>query len=267
MTIPDTQQPAVLVIGPGSKEGEEGDECLRLTEQLGRLLPGRLYASAFLELPRPTLREGLTELMRQGAREITVLPGLLMAAERTALAGELNAFQAANPGLKIACAAELGVHAGLLRAARERLESAEPAFGPDYKRQETLLLVAGEGVVDATLGKITRLLWEGMGFGWAATGYGEAARPSLGESLERVQRLGFGQMIVFPWLLFTGRRLGRVYAAADAFQARHPELEVVKAPPLGPHPQVLEAFLERLHEAEHGDGRSNCQFCPYRRST
>jgi sirohydrochlorin cobaltochelatase len=39
---------------------------------------------------------------------------------------------------------------------------------------------------------------------------------------------------------------------------------VVVAPYLNTHPLVVATFLERLAEAEAGQARMNCLFCPYR---
>ena len=44
--------------------------------------------------------------------------------------------------------------------------------------------------------------------------------------------------MVFPYFLFDGVLVKRIYAAADELQARHPELEVLKAGYLGAHDDV-----------------------------
>ena len=49
-----------------------------------------------------------------------------------------------------------------------------------------------------------------------------------------------------------------------AHQERYPEMQAVVAPYLNAHPLVMATFLERLAEAEAGEARMNCQFCPYR---
>ena len=61
-------------------------------------------------------------------------------------------------------------------------------------------------------GKITRILWEGMGFGWAETAYTAVAAPLMADALERAHRLGFPRVLVLPYLLFTGRLVEQVRA-------------------------------------------------------
>jgi sirohydrochlorin cobaltochelatase len=266
----NTHHSAILVVGHGSRDVEGINEFLRLSDHLRETFPERLCATGFLEFARPTIDEGLSELIRQGAKEITALPGMLMAAghAKNDIPSELNHFQAEHPDVKITYGVDLGVHAKMLRAAKERIESCEAEFGSDYDRRDTLLMVVGRGASDSdansNICKITRRLWEGMGFGWAETSYSGVAAPLVADGLAQVHRLGFKQIIVFPYFLFTGRLIRKIYESVEAYQAQHPDVKVVKAPYLRDHPLVLEAFVERLHEAENGDGRMNCQLCQYR---
>jgi precorrin-8X/cobalt-precorrin-8 methylmutase len=56
----------------------------------------------------------------------------------------------------------------------------------------------------------------------------------------------------------------RIYAAADELQARHTELEVLKAGYLGAHEDVAAVFLERAQEGLEGRANMNCSLCKYR---
>jgi Uncharacterized conserved protein len=265
-----TAHPAILVVGHGSRDVEGIDEFLHLASRLRAAFPERLCATGFLEFAKPTISEGLEALIQQGARKITAVPGMLMAAGhvKNDIPSELNTFQAQNAGVQITHGVELGVHAKMLRAAKACIESCEAGFGPGYHRKKTLLMVVGRGTSDSdansNICKITRMLWEGMGFGWAETSYSGVTVPLVDEGLEHCHSLGFKQLVVFPYFLFTGRLVKKSYVAADRYQRRHPEVKVVKAPYLNDHPLVLEALLERMHEAERGDGRMNCQLCQYR---
>jgi sirohydrochlorin cobaltochelatase len=266
----ESQEPAVLVVGHGTRSQEGVAEFFRLTDHLREKFPQRLCATGFLEFATPTIDEGLRELVQQGARRITAVPGMLMAAghAKNDIPSELNEFQARTPDISITYGTELGLHARMLQAAKERIESVESQFGPGYRRADTLLMVIGRGASDSdansNICKITRMLWEGMGFGWAETSFSGVTAPLVADGLERVRQLGFTRVIVFPYFLFTGRLIDRIYSAADDFQIKYPNIQLVKAPYLSDHPKVLEAFLERLRDAENGDGRMNCQLCQYR---
>jgi sirohydrochlorin cobaltochelatase len=108
------------------------------------------------------------------------------------------------------------------------------------------------------------MLWEGMGFGWAEVGYSGVAHPRVDALLERAARLGFGRIVVFPYFLFTGVLVRRIYAQADEAAARHGAIEFVKAGYLSDHPLVLDTFLERIQGIAHGDVNMNCLLCRYR---
>ena len=165
-------------------------------------------------------------------------------------------------------AATLGITAKLLRAARDRIEAGELGFSQGYDRKQSLLIVVGEGSAEpeanALTAKFTRMLWEGMGFGWAETCYGEIARPSLGECLEQAPALGLQWVIVFPWTLLDPLLMGKIQDTVATYRQAHREGEIVMASPLDNHPLLLESLRERLDQAEHGDGAMNCQFCRYR---
>ena len=270
MTQPLTSPPAVLLIGHGTRRAAGVAEFRVLADQLQQALPDRTCLAGFLELVEPDLPAALEQLRQQGFRRITALPALLLAAGhvKNDIPAILNAFQIEHPEMSITFGADLGIHPNLLHVARERIESAELEFGPDYDRRDTLLLVIGRGGSDpdanSNVSKITRMLWEGMGFGWAETAYTAVAAPLMADALERTHRLGFQRLVVFPYLLFTGRLVKQVRATVATHQERHPEVPAVVAPYLNAHPLVVKTFLERLTEAEAGEARMNCQFCPYR---
>jgi sirohydrochlorin cobaltochelatase len=88
--------------------------------------------------------------------------------------------------------------------------------------------------------------------------------PLVEPALEKAAKLGFRRIVVFPYFLFTGILVQRIYEAADAVAARHPDIEFVKAPYLNDHPLVIETFVDRVHEILGGRNLMNCQLCKYR---
>lgn len=270
MTYPPSSRPAVLLIGHGTRLAAGVSEFQLLSEQLQQALPDRTCLAGYLELAEPNVLDALETLWQQGFRRITALPALLMAAGhiKNDIPALINTFQAEHPGLNVAFGRDLGIHPHLLQIARERIESIEPSFGPHYDRRGTLLLVIGRGSSDpdanSNICKITRMLWEGMGFGWGETAFTAVAAPLMADALKRTHRLGFQRVVVLPYLLFTGRLVEQIRATVAAHQAIHPEIRLGIAPYLNAHPLLVETFLERLAEAEAGEARMNCLFCSYR---
>jgi sirohydrochlorin cobaltochelatase len=108
------------------------------------------------------------------------------------------------------------------------------------------------------------MLWEGMGFGWAETAFSGVAHPRVDAALTRAARLGFRRIVVFPYFLFTGILVKRIYQQSDAVGRLFPGIEFVKAPYLRDHPAVLDAFRERVEELDEAQPAMNCQLCKYR---
>jgi sirohydrochlorin cobaltochelatase len=79
-----------------------------------------------------------------------------------------------------------------------------------------------------------------------------------------VVRLGFARVVVFPYFLFTGILVKRIYEETDAAAAAFPAIDFVKAPYLRDHPLVLDAFADRVEEIRTGNPAMNCQLCKYR---
>lgn len=271
--IKQVDKPAILFVGHGSRDVDAVNEFYQLADHFRQRFPDRLVETGFLEFVKPIIAEGIEKLVAQGATHILAIPGMLMAGghAKNDIPSELNALQA-QYGVTIEYGAELGVNANMLQAAQARIETAEAELkqrvGETYDRKDTLLVVVGRGASDAdansNICKITRFLEEGMGFGWSATGFSGVTTPLLPECLARVHRLGFKQIIVFPYFLFTGRLIKKIYAWVDDYATANADVAIVKAPYLNDHTKVIDTFVEKLEEIENGNPNMNCQLCQYR---
>ncbi|HEX3884163.1 MAG TPA: sirohydrochlorin chelatase [Stellaceae bacterium] len=256
---------AVLLCGHGSRDPEAIVEFERAAEGLRPRLAEYDFGTGYLEFARPTIRDGLAALAERGARRIYAVPGMLFAAShvKNDLPWEMNSFAAANPDVEVRLARDLAIDAKLLAAAAARIAEAAPD-----RRDETLLVVVGRGTNDpdanSNISKVARMLWEGMGFGWAEAAFSGVADPRVGAALRRSAGLGFKRVVVFPYFLFTGILVKRIHAEIDAVAAELPGIEFVKAGYLGDHPLVLDTLAERVHELVHGNPAMNCQLCKYR---
>ena len=260
---------AVLICGHGSRDPEAIAEFELLAAALRPRLPQFDFATGYLEFARPTIRDGLAELAARGARHILAIPAMLFAAShvKNDLPWEMNTFIADNPGIDVRMARDLAIDPRLLWAAAERITAVapEPAAIP---RSDTLLVVVGRGTNDpdanSNISKLARMLWEGMGFGWAEVAFSGVAHPRVDAALARAARLGFPRIIVFPYFLFTGVLVKRIYAQADAAAHLFAEIEFIKALYLRDHPGVLDTFSDRVEEVRDGQPAMNCQLCKFR---
>ena len=260
----------LMICGHGSRDAGAVAEFARLVDGVRERLGGRWpVAYGYLEFARPIIREGLDELREQGCKRILAVPGLLFAAghAKNDMPSVLNSY-AAEHGVEVRYGRELGITPRLLRVATERIEAAEKTARGDVSRHDTLLVVVGRGSSDpdanANVAKVARLLGESLGMGWAMPAYSGVTFPLTAPALERAARLGFSRIVVFPWFLFTGILVNRIYDAVDAAQAAHPDIEFLKAGYLNDQPLVVETFLERAEELVQGSPAMNCSLCKYR---
>jgi sirohydrochlorin cobaltochelatase len=258
----------VLVCGHGSRDEAAVAEFAVLAEHLGRRLPYPVEYG-YLEFAQPILRDGLDRLRAQGVSHVLAVPGMLFAAghAKNDIPSVLNTYAAAN-GIRIDYGRELGIDAKMLRAAAERIEQAIAESPGDVARHETLLVVVGRGASDpdanSNVAKVTRMLWEGFGFGWAETAYSGVTFPLVEPALEHAARLGYRRIIVFPYFLFTGILVERIYASCDRVAKRLPGIQFIKASYLNDHPAVIDTFAERIEQILLGDNAMNCALCKYR---
>jgi sirohydrochlorin cobaltochelatase len=265
------EQLGVMLCGHGSRDVEAVREFARLADQLrGRLTRRYDVEWGLLEFARPIIREGLDRLLSRGHRRILAVPAMLFAAGhvKNDIPSVLNTYQAAHAGLSISYGRDLGIDPKMLRAAGARVREALAGAAVQVPPHETLLVVVGRGTSDpdanSDIAKVMRMLWEGLGFGWGEAAYSGVTFPLVEPALAHAARLGYRRIVVFPYFLFTGVLVRRIYEATDRVAARHPEIEFLKAPYLNDHPLVLDTFCDRIEDTLSGMAAMNCQLCKYR---
>ena len=263
----------VMICGHGSRSQSVVDEFATLAEKLPAYLPDDwLCDYGYLEFANPVIRDGLDTLREAGCDRILAVPGMLFAAmhAKNDIPTVLNTY-AAKHGVQVSYGRELGVDPKMIAAAAGRIqdavESANAEHG-DLPLAETCLVVIGRGASDpdanGNVAKIARMLQEGMGFGWAEVGYSGVTFPLVEPCLQHVARLPYSRVIVFPYFLFSGILIDRIYGFTDQVSAQYPGLTFIKAGYLGDHPKVLETFAERIIEQTGKNPPPNCGLCAYR---
>jgi sirohydrochlorin cobaltochelatase len=260
----------VMLCGHGSRNQRAVDEFGVLAGHLRQCLPGVPVEYGYLEFANPVLHAGLDKLRAQGLAHVLAVPGMLFAAghAKNDIPSVLNTYAAQHPGLEITYGRELGVDLRMIRAAGDRIAEAIAAVPESVSRHETLLMVVGRGASDpdanSNVAKVMRMLWEGMGFGWGETSYSGVTFPLVAPALDHAAKLGYRRIIVFPYFLFTGVLVNRIYDAVDEAAAKYPGIEFLKAPYLNDHPLVVDTFVDRLREMLVGENLMNCAMCKYR---
>ena len=103
---------ALLLIAHGSRKETSNDEVRALTKILASRPDNQFNVTvcAFLELANPSIPEGISKCVKQGAREITVLPYFLSAGRHvvTDIPTELEKAKKFHPNVDIKIAPYLG---------------------------------------------------------------------------------------------------------------------------------------------------------------
>ncbi|MGI9501578.1 MAG: sirohydrochlorin chelatase [Geminicoccaceae bacterium] len=259
----------VMVCGHGSRDVGAVDEFNQLVRDIRGRLSHLPVESGFLEFAHPVIRDGLDNLRNQGVDHILAVPGMLFAAGhvKNDVPSVLNEY-AHEHGIKVEFGRDLGIDPKLLKASKIRVDEALATAGDDVPLDQTLLAVIGRGTSDpdanGNVCKLARMLWEGTGVGWTEVGYSGVAHPRVDTALERAVQLGFKRIVVFPYFLFTGILIRRIYDQTDEVAARHPEIEFIKAGYLNNQPLVVDAFIERIEGIQQNDVNMNCLLCRYR---
>lgn len=263
----------VMICGHGSRSQAAVDEFAVLAEKLPALLPSDWMVDyGYLEFANPVIRDGLDRLRDAGCERILAVPGMLFAAmhSKNDIPTVLNTY-AAKHDIDVKYGRELGVDPKMIAAAGARIKDAVAAANAehgDLPLHETALVVIGRGASDpdanGNVSKIARMLWEGIGFGWCEVGYSGVTFPLVEPCLTHVAKLGYKRVIVFPYFLFTGILIDRIYGFTDQVAAQHPDIQFVKAGYLNDHPKVLETFAERILEQQGDVPVPNCGICAYR---
>ncbi|MFV2092402.1 MAG: sirohydrochlorin chelatase [Hyphomicrobiales bacterium] len=258
-----------MICGHGSRDQQAVEQFAGLAAAFTKRLTGIPVEYGYLEFATPIIRTGLDRLRAKGVTDILAVPGMLFAAghAKNDIPSVLNTYGASHPDITIRYGRDLGLDPRMFRAAAARIDGA--LAGRDaVPASETLLVVVGRGASDpdanSNVAKVMRMLWEGLGFGWGETAYSGVTFPLVAPALERAVKLGFKRIIVFPYFLFTGILVERIYAATDQVAAENPDIEFIKAPYLGDHPLVIDTFIDRLEEILRGANTMNCQMCKYR---
>src|SRR5215216_4533453 len=216
--------PALLVVGHGSRDPRGAREFHELISLLRERDPDLLIEGGFIELSRPPISECVSRLVEEGAREISAVPLMLLAAghAKDDIPATLVREKMSHPDLNFHYGRALGIRPELLELMDERIS----AVVPEEEKEETAFLIVGRGSSDpdanSDLAKMARLFFEGRPYPLVETAFVSLAPPNVPEALERCRRLGARHIAVFSYFLFTGVLEERIREQSQDFAVDNP---------------------------------------------
>jgi sirohydrochlorin cobaltochelatase len=260
-----SSEPALLIVGHGSRDPRGAEEFHELVSLVRARAPMPVEGG-FIELSRPPISECVNNLKERGAREISAVPLMLLAAghAKDDVPATLVREKLTHPDLDFHYGRALGIRPELLELMDDRIS----AVVPEEEKEGTAVLIVGRGSSDpdanSDLAKMSRLYFEGRPYPLVETAFVSLAPPSVTEALERCRRLGAGRVAVFSYFLFTGVLEERIREQSWNFAEDNPEMEVRYAGYFGPDARVAALVMERYRESFEGDIRMNCDVCVHR---
>lgn len=259
-----------LLVGHGSRRAEAIAQFNHFVSDFAALT-GQPAHSCFLELAEPDMASGLEHAAREAGAggTVVVLPIFLGAAnhEKNDVATAIQWARQHFPDVMFRYATPLGPHAQLIALLDLRLREAHERAADALPVEESSVLVVGRGSSDpdsnSELARTAHLLFENRPYRFVTYAFQAVARPTIEEALHYCYATGTRQVLVAPYILFTGRVYEDILAVSSQVAARL-GLRVIHAAYLAPHPWLLEVAQQRWQEALEGSARMTCDICKYR---
>ena len=265
------KQVGILICGHGSRNKLAITEFKELTDFIQKRFPTLLVEFGFLEFAKPSLTDALDKLRNNYIKKVIAIPAMLFAAGHVKNdIPTLLMNYSKQTDMEIIYGRELGINNLMISAACERVKD---VFKKDtsLKPEESLLVVVGRGSSDpdanSNVSKITRMMVEGIGLGWGETVFSGVTFPLVEPGLRNAVRLGYKNIIVFPYFLFSGVLVTRIKRQSDLVALNYPNISFIHAKYLSAHPLVVDTFVERIKEVFDNDNNNNfmnCSLCKYR---
>jgi len=249
----------IIIIGHGSRNAEAVAEFKQFAAALAIHLD-KPVSPCFLELADPEMNVVLHNAAHRigTGGELLILPMFLGTAfhMKAEISEAVEHIQEDFPDLHVHYSTALGVHRKLVELLKVRVEEALAATPNALFAEETTVLLVGGGSShmdsNSSVSRTGRMLWELGGYANVEVAYQRVTHPTTAEGLQRAHLLGAKQIVLVPYLLFTGLVWQRTIAAAEA-QAAELGILCIYGQYLGPdHPLLLEVAEQRLKEADNG---------------
>ncbi|RLQ95883.1 sirohydrochlorin chelatase [Falsibacillus albus] len=238
---------AVLLICHGTRLKQGRDEALFFAERCLRKIDVPIKEICFLELASPSIEDGFEMCIRKGAKKVTVIPVLLLAAvhAKVDIPEKLSFISEKYPHIQISYGRPFGVHPAISTLLWERMKQSTSIMG------DAVVLLVGRGSRDPDvkrdLHSIAIQLCGDFPVSNVQTCFLTAAEPSFEESL-MLAGWGRKQIIIIPYLLFSGLLLNGMKKSIQ-HQRKMTGQDIILCEPLGYH-FILEMVLHsRIMEA------------------
>jgi len=249
---------AVLYVCHGSRVQEGCQQAIEFVQKTQELVSVPIQEISFLELAHPTIEEGFTRCIEQGATEIAVIPVLLLAAGHVKkdIPEKLEALQTLHPYVKISFGKPFGVHERIVDVLLERIQEKTTII-----KKNIAVLLVGRGSSDAdtiqNFEEIIHFFHTKTNFSYVESCFLAAAKPRFEDLLKETLARDVDSIIVIPYLLFTGLLIKSIEKTIDMVRS---DKDITLCDYLGFHPYLSEVLADRVNEALQQEGMMLVQY-------
>jgi len=247
---PPAVNPAVLLVGHGTRDPRGQAEFLELARLIAERLPRLPVRPAYLELADPNLSTAIDELMSMAdVQRLYVLPLLLFAAghAKRDIPQAVAAALARHRGVESVQLPHLGTHPAVAELSALRMEETL-AGKASISSDETYGVLVGRGSYDSDAQAEWRDLAasrrETTTLGQWAECFLAMAKPTPEELLPNLLLNSWRRIVWQPHLLFHGELMDRVREFVASESARDPGREWLVTSHLGADPRLADAAAE-----------------------
>lgn len=235
---------AILYVVHGTRVKKGIEEASSCVQKLMNQLPTPIQEMAFLEFQHPTMEEAFERMIEKGATMIYVFPLLLFAAghAKKDIPIIIEKMKKRYPFVTIEYTGAFGVCRELVEIIVERIKQA-----PIQENEKTAYLLVGRGSTDKEAYHDFLEMKQQIAHTvqLPITECFLAARtPTVEETVQQAKEQGYTQIVLVPYLLFSGRLLTRLQ--------RIQQIEtcpVVVCHPIGYHPNLITFFQRYFKKA------------------
>lgn len=243
---------AVLYICHGSRVKEASDQAITFIKECMKESNYPIQEYSFLELSEPSIEEGFKACVAKGATTIYAVPVLLLTAAhaKVDIPEVLDELVKEFPAIQLHYGRSIGVHEKMAEIVAHKIKQSQ-----SYKAKDALVLLVGRGSSDPDvkrdLREIGDMVESSLNGIKVEDCYLTAASPSFEDALLAANQSSYENIIVIPYLLFTGILMNTMKKTINSLSNKEKKYELCSY--LGYHPSISSILKDRIKEAAEAD--------------
>lgn len=239
---------AILYVGHGTRVQQGVAEAIKFIEETKRQVNIGIQETAFLELVKPDIVQGIKSCVERGASKIAVVPILLLTAQHANqdIPEEIEKAKVLYPHVEFTIGQPFGIHERLIDTIYERIVEQNVEISPEAE-----VLLVGRGSSDLAvvrdMAKISKRLQQKYRFRTVSACFLYGAGPSFEQTLNDFKQRDVKQVFIVPYLLFSGLLSMGIQKKVE--QSAFDASRIILCGSLGYNNHVRQVLIERAYEA------------------